>query len=394
MRNRLVKSIGCILAVAMLIMSFASCGKKKEVKANVDTKITATFLGVKDYKNATRDMVLTDSSAIYQFEVDGETKEYSVKCSEDDYSIQNRLMMGYKYAIEVENNQVVSAEILDKDDINGVVSGYTAGKKTVKNFLFTASSLLGKVSYVYGGGWNFQDDGSSYMSRTIGISPTWEKFYKTTDENYSFEKDTYPDNEWNTFYYAGLDCSGYAAWVLYNTLYSETEKEEGFVTSSTKMAKSLADANLGTFEHPTETDYRAIVDKLHAGDIVSLAGHVYIVLGVCDDDSMVVIHSTVTKSVTDIEGGGVQISAVSVNGDDDTSCDAYKLADKYMKKYYPEWVKKYPVVMKPASYYFNFPSDRETSGIFTWNTDESGLEDTENVRQMSAEQVLEMLFDK
>jgi len=400
MKKSLLKAVAVFVIISLIACVFASCSKSdnKTVSSTVsETKsdeIKATFIGIKDVNTITRDVVFSDKSEIFQFEIDGAVKEYCVKCSEGDYSIQNRLMMGYEYYIKLDGNTVTDVRIANEKDTKGVVNGYTAGERTVKNFLKTALAPMGKTIYVYGGGWNVEDDGGSFMSRTIGLSPTWEKFYKTTNENYSFENDTYPQNEWNTYYYAGLDCSGYVGWTLYNTIYTETEKEESFVGSSTKMAKRLStDYKFGTWNHPTETDYKSIINKLHPGDIVSIPGHVYIVLGTCDDTSAVIIHSTVTKSVSGVEGGGVQISAVSAKGDNDTSCKAYKLAKEYAEKYYPDWTAKYPVTLKPVSTYFTFPAEKEESGIFTWNTDESGLIDSENIKNMTAEEVLKLLFE-
>lgn len=397
MKKTIIKPIVFVLIFSLVVCAFSSCSKSRNstpVQASAKTEIKGIYLGVKDSKNATRDIVLNNKSRVFQFEIDGKTQEFCVECNENDYSIQNRLMMGYEYLLQIDGDKIMSAKIVNKSDIEGVVSGYKPGERTLKNFLQTAVSPLGKTVYVYGGGWNFQDDGSSYMARTIGLSPTWEKFYKTTDANYSYKKDTYPDNEWNTYYYAGLDCSGFIGWVLYNTMYTETEKEEGFVCSSTKMAKTFADNyKYGTFEHNASKDYRSILKKLHPGDIVSMSGHAYIIIGVCEDDSAVILHSTVTKSSTGIEGGGVQFSALSLKGDDDTSCKAYKLAKEYTEKYFPEWASKYPVVVRTADPYLNFPDEKETTGVFSWNNDQSGLTDAENIKNMSAEDVLKTIFN-
>lgn len=399
MMKGIYKLSAAVLVVCLVLCGFSSCAKKDGPSAalsktnSAEAEIKGVFLGVKDLKNATRDIVFNSESRVYQFEIDGETKDFRINCDEDDYPVQNRLMMGYEYILDIDGDTLNSAVVSDKSVISGIVNGYTPGERTLKNFLKTAVAPLGKTLYVYGGAWNVQDDGSSYIARTIGVSPTWEKFYNENDANYSYKNDTYPTNKWNAYYYAGLDCSGYIGWVVYNTMYDESEKEEGFVCFSKAMAKTLADKyNFGTFLHPEEKDYQTIIKKLHPGDVISIAGHAYIVVGVCDDGSAVIIHSTVTPSETGVEGGGVQFSAVSINGDDDTSCKAYKLAKEYTEKYFPEWAKRYPVIVKPVSSYFDFPDDKEMSGIFTWSNGPDGLTDPDNIKDMSAEEVLKAIL--
>ncbi len=381
------KAVAVFLCVLCCVSLFASC---KGTKATVE--IDCVYLGVKNSKKATREDVLSDKNAVFKFKVDGKTKYYCVDCGEDNYTIQNTLMNGYEYRITVKGDKILSARLLDGSAGKGKVSGYTAGEKTVKNFLSCAVSPIGKALYVYGGGWNFEDSGSSTIARTIGLSPTWEKFYKSQDFTYDHKKQTYPDNGWNEYYYAGLDCSGFIGWTLYNTFNTESGKD-GFVMPSKKMASTFGnDKKLGSFVHPETKDYAKIIKMLHPGDIISIDGHAYIVLGTCDDGSMIIVHSTEVKSVSGDSGGGVMLSAISINGDEDKSCKAYKLVEETNRKYFPEFEKRYPAGMKPVSLYFDFPEDLPITGIFTWDNPENGLKDQENIRNMSAEQVLETIF--
>ena len=46
-------------------------------------------------------------------------------------------------------------------------------KRTVKNLLKTAIKPVGKVLYVYGGGWNQEDNGAGRPAKTIGLYPLW-----------------------------------------------------------------------------------------------------------------------------------------------------------------------------------------------------------------------------
>ena len=349
----------------------------------------ATFLGIKNNKEITREEVLSEDSNIYQFEVDGEIKDFCIKESED-YYIQNHLVPSYDYFIEVENNKITNISFCNEKDACGIVEGYTPGKKTIENFLKVLLGPLGKTIYVFAGGWSFLDDKAAFMAKTIGCFPTWENFYKTIDENYSYENDTYPRNGWNRYFYAGLDCTGYLGWAIYNTMYDKNEIGDGFVYLSSTVAKRLAEQyNFGIWKRPDTDNYEEIVKLFHPGDIVSIDGHVYIILGVCSDNSVIIIHSTVTKSITGIEGGGVQLSAININGDEDTNCEAYRLIKEYMEDNYPKWIKKYPVVVKPASIYLDF-SKREDLGIFSWD---DTLTDFDNIRSLSGEKVLKKVLD-
>ena len=62
------------------------------------------------------------------------------------------------------------------------------------------------------------------------------------------------------------------------------------------------------------------------GDIISISGHCYLVLGQCSDRSVLLIHST--------PNGGVQVSG-TVNGG--SSSQASRLAQSFMQQNYPAW---------------------------------------------------------
>lgn len=275
-----------------------------------------------------------------------------------------------------------------KEKSDGIIKGYIPGERTVTNFLKTAFAPMGSTLYVYGGGWNYSDTGSSDIARTIGASPTWKRFFDSVDASYDFKGETYPRNGVNTYYYAGLDCSGYVGWVVYNTLYSESETYDGFVCPSTRMAKLLSEKGLGGWRHMSGYGRSEVAAELKPGDIVSISGHVYILLGSCSDKSLIILHSTVTDSVTGAKGGGVQLSALSPKGENGMGCRAYELAREYMQKRFPKWTERYPVVIKDAETYLDF-SDAE-AGVFTWSDDV--LRDEDNIRNSTAEQILKKLF--
>ena len=276
------------------------------------------------------------------------------------------------------------------------VSG-KAGERTLKNYLKTALEPVGTTLYVYGAGWDWQDDLSSNQSMTIGLSQSWIDFFQQQDANYTYKNSAdpahsyYPHNSWNQYYYAGLDCSGYVGWVVYNVMHTQNSvntDNDGYVMSSTKMAKTFADKGWGTWTRD--------IKSFKPGDIFSMSGHVWTVLGVCDDGSIVFLHSTPSDSKAGQGGGGVQLSALNPNSDDDKNCEAYKLVTKYMTKYYPEWSERYDAVLRSYISYATPATGtkyKETwSGNFSWNLDGTGLTDPDGYADMSAAEILADLF--
>ena len=276
------------------------------------------------------------------------------------------------------------------------VSG-TPGERTLKNYLQTAMNPVGTALYVYGGSWDWQDVNSSNQALTIGLPQSWIDFFQQQDANYTYKNSAdpahsyYPHNSWNQYYYAGVDCSAYIGWTVYNVMHTESttnDLSDGYVMSAVKMAKTFADKGWGTWTRD--------IKSFKPGDIFSMSGHVWTVLGICDDGSIVFLHSTPSDSKAGQGGGGVQLSALNPNSDDDKNCEAYKLVTKYMTKYYPEWSERYDAVLRSYISYATPATGtkyKETwSGNFSWNLDGTGLTDPDGYADMSAAEILADLF--
>ena len=83
----------------------------------------------------------------------------------------------------------------------------------------------------------------------------------------------------------GLDCSGYVGWSIYNTLETKSNHGNGYVLKAEEMTKTFANMKLGS--------YKDSIQNAKPGDIVSMANaHVYIVLAVCEDGSLLIAHSS------------------------------------------------------------------------------------------------------
>lgn len=235
------------------------------------------------------------------------------------------------------------------------------GVLSMENLLRTALLPVGNTMYIWGGGWNEADTGAGIEALTLGVSEQWATYAAAQDAAYNYKNTRYRIHD-------GLDCSGYMGWLIYNVFETKnsTEETDGYVMSSTSMAETFA--NYGWGEYLT-----ADITEWKPGDICSMSGHVWMSLGMCGDGSVVVLHSSPP---------GVRICGTRLaNGE---SSQAIALAEKYMKTYYPDWFERYPA----CDVSYNYLSD---SKIMRWNTET--LEDSTNIRKMTAEEVLEFLFE-
>ncbi len=408
-----------------------------------NTLKSAVYIGIKDYN---KNPAIKSDTFVHRFFVDGVEKNFVIE-KNPDYVVQNTLAEGYIFDIGIQNKKIVSAvesvasakgivtsiengEIIingqnykskpaykisskaggsivtpakistgdfvkifenkifiTKEEKAGKipVSGIS-GKRTVKNFLKTAMTPVGNTLYIYGGHWNWQDKGSSNYAMQVGLSQKVVDFFNSKDTNYNYKNDNskgqsyFPYQKYNQYYFAGMDCSGYIGWSLYNTLYVQGKKSS-YVESSNTLAYNLSTKyKFGNFSRKFK------MSDFKAGDIFSCNGHIWICLGTCSDGSLVIIHSTPSKSHSGSYGGGVQISAIG----NDKNCKAYALAKQYMQTYYPQWSERYPVLLCSSSVYMSTP--KNTNGKFSWAS--SIMSDPEGYATMNAEEILADLFSE
>jgi len=217
---------------------------------------------------------------------------------------------------------------------------------------------MGKTMYIWGGGWDVDDEQSGAGSTIIGVSPVWEEFAKKQDSNYDYENYRYKRE-------LGLDCSGYVGWVIYNLFETESGKE-GYVTFSTEMAENFANRGWGKLYKNKK--------QFLVGDIVSMDGHIWMYLGSCPDGSGVIIHSS---PMGQTYGGGVQLAGTT-DAAGNRNSQGYRLADAYMKKYFSDW--PYATNVCSVSY------RSSAVGYARWKSDPDGIQ------AMSAEQVLKTIL--
>ena len=250
------------LAAAILLAVSSTASLAAAEAAPLEIK-EAVYLGVQDYgaPEVNKD---SKTSFLYRFEIDGQEQNLSIDNGmknadgEYEYPVQNRLKEDYRYQLCLQGDTVVyAAEIPEEKAVSFTPPvEIVPGEKTLTNFLRTALAAAGTTLYIYGGGWDWQDAGSSVQARSIGVSGDWVKFFEEHDTDFTYkERDGleenadpansyYPYGGYNEYYYAGLDCSGYVGWVLYNTLHM-TDGEPGYVGGAVHMAKKFADMGLG-----------------------------------------------------------------------------------------------------------------------------------------------------
>ena len=288
---------------------------------------------------------------------------------------EKALMPGEKYRIiaqvEGSSEQLYTAgfdqnTILGRLDADGVSLHYTRDQTplsqlTIKNLLQTALKPTGSTLYVWGGGWDTE------WAVRMGVNPQWQAFFDAqSTRKYKYVRTKYQSND-------GLDCSGFVGWTIYNTV-NTVERKDSYVMLAQQMASNFAGRGWGTYTtNINVTDYKP-------GDIMSLpSGHVYIVLGVASDGSLVILHST--------PDGGVQINGSPAPSTRKNS-KAVQLATYYMSKY-PVWYQKFGTTLKTSGSVFTDYNQMR------WDVSgDALLTDPDGITNMSAEEVLYTLLGK
>lgn len=229
---------------------------------------------------------------------------------------------------------------------------------SILDFLTIATQPVGNTMYVWGGGWNEEDTGAGIEAVTLGLSPQWAAFAAAQGADYNYKDTRYQIHD-------GLDCSGYVGWAVYNIMETENGRP-GYVCASTKMAQTLAQRGLGEYI-PAED-----MEVWLPGDIMSMKGHVWIVVGMCDDGSVLLLHASPP---------GVIFSGTTLP--DGSPSQAVALAQQIMQTHYPDWYARFPDVSRPHSYLTG-------SSAMRWS--DAMLDDKEGLRSMSAEKVIQAIY--
>lgn len=239
-------------------------------------------------------------------------------------------------------------------DIRLETSGQEISVPSMATLFEIAMEPVGTTMYIWGGGWDSDNERAGKSATQLGLSSRWKEFADEQGADYDFEEHRYESEN-------GLDCSGYIGWVIYN-LFEKENGQDGYVTFSTTMAEDFASRGWGKLvKNP---------HKFLPGDIVSMQGHVWLSLGTCEDGSVLLVHSSPP---------GVSVCGTAIS---DTQSIAATLAEEYMLEKHPDWQEKYPSREVPYTYL-------EEVVVFRW--DEDTLEDVFEYQSMTGEQMMEFL---
>ncbi len=368
--KKLKKSGVLVLCILLTVLCFGtSVFAAKKVKVRTPTGLKADYdknyinLKWKKQKKATGYIVYQYSKYTKKYERLGKTRKNTYNMSGKaagtiyHFKVQSYRKVGDMY---YKSKLSKHLRIRTKKEPTKKVS-------TIKQYLKTAMQPIGKAVYVWGGGWSVDGLGGSTESRSMGVSPNWSNFFDAQTEDYDYYFTQYQRHD-------GLDCSGYVGWTIYNIM-NKKSGNNGYVMSAKDMARNYASRGWGTYIDKKK------VWNYYPGDIMSSdcsdCGHVWIVVGECDDGSVVVLHSS--------SNAGVQLSG-TVDMDGDPNSEAVRLVKKYMKQYFPEWCQKFKTKIRDIKYLSHF-------GQMTWDVSgKSIMTDPDGYKEMNAEQVLEDLL--
>lgn len=321
MKKKCIKFFMIMFAVCLICgesaMAKIVLKKPLGVMANgVENKVTLSWEPVKG----------ADGYEVFE-KIEGEKRFSKIKTLTSCKTVLKKKERGktYRYKIRAYRNQ----NKVNYGPFSAAVETMVAENttSTIKNFLKTAISPVGSTMYIWGGGWNKADTGAGKDGLRIGLNPAWRSFCSKQKKSYNYRNHRYQ-------FGAGLDCSGFVGWSIYNIQKTKNGKPgEGYVMKASKMAYSFAKRGWGTYKKASS------VKDWKAGDIMSSSGHVYIVIGSCQDGSVVLVHSS---------PAGVRLSGTPDRKGKSRS-EAVKLAEAYMKKY-QSWYQRYPSCEKGISY--------------------------------------------
>ena len=148
---------------------------------NLGTGQEAVYLGIENYGAPETNKENRDHFR-YRFSIDGQEQVFTIGSGEQnedgeyDYPIQNMLKEGYSYLLTTDADTVISVQEIPQEDPGFVpaVSG-TPGELTLASFLKTALMPAGTTLYIYGGGWDWQDAGSSVQARILSTPSKWPR---------------------------------------------------------------------------------------------------------------------------------------------------------------------------------------------------------------------------
>ena len=356
------RKIGVLLLVFILTFSVAPLHVVQAADGAAGVRIRVTS-GVKAYKKALgkgQKLRLVVEAGTKKLRAE-QVKFHSSKKSVATVS-KKGVILAKKAgtAVITATYQNKKAKITVKVPANVLVT-QTDGRRTLKNYLLGALLPVGRVLYVWGGGW--------YDSTRSGLDTYKIKWFNRQSADYDFHD--YEDLSYENRK-KGFDCSGYLGWCAYQVMWRKGKPKFSYTVVSGEIGEAYTDWKFGGAMGPKRLAKRKYI--LQPGDVGFRDGHCFIVLGQCKDKSIVILQST--------PQAGVQISGTATPRGKAKS-QAVRLAAKYMKKYFPKSVKKYRYKYYTGHFLPQY-------NYFRWFP--KTLPDPDGYRNMDAEEILKDLF--
>ncbi len=260
---------------------------------------------------------------------------------------------------ENSSSQDIESSNVDSSEYDSSEDDANENPYTVKALLSYATQPVGRCLYVWSGGWNEEDTAAGIDAMTYGVSDRWYEFFTENGSDYDTAETAFQIHD-------GLDCTGYLGWSVYQ-VFGDLYSDSGYVFQSGTVADNFLRLFGGTLTPSNE------VDSYRAGDIMCRNGHVFIIIGECNDGSVVFMHAS--PPAVSICG------TVTPSGSSDS--EAIALAEKYMEEYRNECFLKYDTCERGTSYLTDY--DR-------YRFDEAILSDPDGYGNMTPEEVLKNLF--
>lgn len=248
---------------------------------------------------------------------------------------------------------------------------FTNGEGSLKALLAASLKPCGECLYSWGGGRD-----SYAKSAKDGLSPKWKEFYnewvgkEKAGQKYNWKSYRAANGGTTSASIAnGLDCSGLVGWAV-------TQAKEPIGSSKNWIlhSSSFGGTYAGNGWGKASVSINGLTNYYRPGDIGYNNGHVWMCIGPSEHGGIVIIHSS---------PDGVQLNGFG---------GGEKTAKEYMEKYWPDFAQYF----SKSNFTANYQSGYQ---IFRWNilphgdTSGKGLTDKEGFYDMTAEQILEYLFN-
>ena len=226
----------------------------------------------------------------YTYILDGErselltSNEYSEKKGAKKVEVEIQDLAGNTTNVECKVEQIVQittpTQVIackgDRTEYNNQIAEIirTNGSRTratataLGRYLSTEIGV--KIPYFWAGGhWHYSWDGHDDTEQFKGVSPMWGCVIKNMRPYMG-----------NDMLPAGIDCTGFVAWILFNAGFKKSEI--GSFSGSTWLTR-LGGKKLGV------VDFKGSTGKIKAGDIVWRTGHMGFIIDV-DGETVTIAH--------------------------------------------------------------------------------------------------------